>query len=300
MEHPQPVFRNEDGVSYCYFEAMASDCELVLEGLDRAVAKGVCEGIVSEVWRIEAKYSRYRKGNLIDEINQGERKVAIDAETAALFHFAEQCYQISDGLFDITSGVLRKIWRFDGGSDIPTKEQRNAVKNLIGWDKVERTATSIKLPKGMEIDLGGIGKEYAVDRALLIAVQALSDRTRQSVLINLGGDLAATGRRPSGKPWVVGVESASRNQTAVASAELCSGAIATSGNANRYVIYLGKKLSHILNPRTCWPVEGAPSAVSVAAPSCLHAGMISTISMLQGANAERFLKSESIQYWLQK
>ena len=297
--HPQPRFRAEGGLFLCTFEAMASDCEIVLEGLDKAIAQGICEAIVIETWRIEAKFSRYRKDNLIHAINQGGVEVEIDSETSALFEFADQCYQASGGLFDITSGVLRRLWKFDGGTRVPSDSEREAIKQHIGWDKVARTASTIRLQQGMEIDLGGIGKEYAVDRALLIAVQALSDRKAQSVLINFGGDLAATGARVSGEPWRVGIESAMRDNTAVARIELYGGAIATSGNANRYVIYCGRKLPHILNPITAWPVEGAPSGVSVAAPSCLHAGMLSTLSMLQGAEAESFLQRQGVQYWLQ-
>lgn len=297
--HPQPYFRAEGGLFYCLFKAMASDCELVLEGFDRAVALGLCEGIIIETWRIEAKFSRYRQDNLIHAINKGGVEVAIDAETHALFEFAEQCYQISDGLFDITSGVLRKIWKFDGGSNIPSEAQRKKSLADIGWHLVERTEKSIKLPAGMELDLGGIGKEYAVDRALMIALQVISDRSSQSALINLGGDLASSGPRVSGDPWFVGVESAMRDQTAVASVELYGGGLATSGNANRFVMHEGRKLPHILNPKTAWPIEGAPSAVSVAAPSCLHAGMLSTLAMLQGHSAEDFLQSQGVQYWIQ-
>lgn len=297
--HPQPLFRAEGGLFLCTFDAMASDCELVLEGLDLAIALGICEAIVIEIWRIEAKFSRYRKDNLIHAINQGGVEVTIDPETSALFEFADQCYQASDGLFDITSGALRRIWKFDGGTCVPSERERQEIKQYIGWDKVTRTATTIRLQKGMEIDLGGIGKEYAVDRALLIAVQALSNRKSQSVLINFGGDLAATGARVSGEPWRVGVESAMRDNTAVAKVELYGGAIATSGNANRFVLYQGRKLPHILNPKTAWPAEGAPAGVSVAAPSCLHAGMLSTLSMLQGGGAESFLQTQGVQYWLQ-
>ena len=297
--HPQPYFRAEGGLFYCSFKAMASDCEVVLEGFDRAVAQGVCEGVVIETWRIESKFSRYRSDSVIQTINQGDVTVNIDAETHALFEFADQCYQISDGMFDITSGVLRKIWTFDGGSKVPSEFERESLLERIGWHRVQRSESSIMLPKGMELDLGGIGKEYAVDRALIIALQVICDRSTQSVLINLGGDLASSGPRVGGEPWVVGVESALRDQTAVASVELFGGGIATSGNANRFVVHEGRKLPHILNPKTAWPIEGAPAAISVAAPSCLHAGMLSTIAMLQGENANEFLVAQGVRYWIQ-
>ena len=121
-------------------------------------------------------------------------EVEVDAETAHLLDFAAQCYAVSGGLFDITSGVLRRIWRFDGSASVPTPDQIKPLRVLVGWHRVVWKPPAIILPAGMEIDLGGLAKEYAVDRALA----ALRAITAEPALVNFGGDLAVTGPRRGG------------------------------------------------------------------------------------------------------
>jgi len=169
---------------------------------------------------------------------------------------------------------------------------KKILKN-IGWQKVIREKSSVVLPAGMEIDLGGIGKEYAVDRCVQIARQ----KTKQSVLVNFGGDLAMTVARKDKAFWSVG-RLITGSDEACGMFQLYSGAIATSGDANRYLLKDGVRYSHILNPLTGWPVIGAPHTVSVAAPTCVEAGMMSTLAMLQGGDAEAFLKLQEVDYWV--
>ena len=103
------------------------------------------------------------------------RPVAVDDETAHLLDYAATCHEISDGLFDITSGVLRRVWRFDGGDRVPDRRRRAEVLAHVGWHRVTWQRPALTLPAGMEIDLGGIGKEYAVDRAAaLVAARTAS------------------------------------------------------------------------------------------------------------------------------
>jgi thiamine biosynthesis lipoprotein len=145
----------------------------------------------------------------------------------------------------------------------------------------------------MEVDLGGIGKEYAVDRCVQIARQ----KTSNSVLVNFGGDLAMTTARQDKKFWSVG-RLVTGSDEASGIFQLYSGAIATSGDANRYLLKDGVRYSHILNPKTGCSVVGAPNTVSVAAPTCIEAGMMSTLAMLQGGKAEEFLKLQEVNYWV--
>ena len=145
----------------------------------------------------------------------------------------------------------------------------------------------------MEIDLGGIGKEYAVDRCVQIARQ----KSEQSVLVNFGGDLAMTTARKNKMFWSVG-RLITGSEEARGIFQLYGGAIATSGDANRYLLKDGVRYSHILNPLTGWSVTDAPHTVSVAAPTCIEAGMMSTLAMLQGGRAEEFLKLQEVDYWI--
>lgn len=274
--------------------AMASPCDVLMEVEDGSLAQDILDAVASEAWRIEDKFSRYKPDNIIYKINNSNgRAVAIDEETGRLLDFANELYEISEGLFDITSGVLRQIWKFDGSDNLPEKKQVKKILKKIGWQKVGREKASVTLPEGMEIDLGGIGKEYAVDRCVLVAQQL----TNASVLVNFGGDLSVTTPRKDKKFWSVG-RLVTGSDEAFGLFQLYSGAIATSGDAHRYLLKDGVRYSHILNPVTGWPVVGAPHTVSVAAATCIEAGMMSTLAMLQGSRAEEFLKIQEVDYWI--
>lgn len=200
---------------------------------------------------------------------------------------------MSDGAFDITSGVLRKAWRFDGSANIPVKADVDKLLKFVGWKKVSYNSNSLLMKKGMEIDFGGIGKEYAVDRTVLL----LSQKTKAPFLVNYGGDLAVHGIRENNEAWQVGIEHPSFQASKPPMVTLKSGAIATSGDANRFLLKDNHRYSHILNVKTGWPVEQPPHSMTVAAPQCIQAGFLATLSLLQGANAEKFLKDQDILYW---
>ena len=155
-----------------------------------------------EAWRIEEKYSRYRADSVISYLHAHRGvPVKVDEETASLLDFAQRCYRISDGMFDITSGILRQAWTFDGSDRLPEPDAIAALLPYIGFEKLKWQSPTIELPAGMELDLGGIGKEYAVDRAY----ELLSKKAPGPFLINFGGDLRASGPPPNGF-WQVGIE----------------------------------------------------------------------------------------------
>lgn len=281
------------------FAAMASDCQLLLETDDFVLAARLLAGVAAECRRIEAKYSRYRADSVISQIQQqAGQAVQVDAETTRLLNFADLLYQLSDGLFDITSGVLRQVWRFDGSDRLPDPAQVSALLPKIGWSKVEwsgQTAEgTIVLPLGMQLDLGGIGKEYAVDRCF----DWVKNEFAGAFLINFGGDLRASswqssGVRQNGQAWQVGIEQPDQAGSAVTVVELGDAALATSGDAKRYLLKDGVRYGHILNPKTGWPVEAAPRSLTVQAATCTQAGMLATLAMLQGAGAADFLAKQA-------
>jgi thiamine biosynthesis lipoprotein len=276
------------------FRAMATPCEVRIETDDAETAARAARAAEAEAWRIEEKFSRYRDDSVIGRINNaGGAPVEVDDETALLLDFAGHCHRVSGGLFDVTSGVLRSIWRFDGSGNLPSDGEVRALRRRIGWSKVEWHAPNIRLPDGMEVDLGGIGKEYAVDRALA-AARLLTDAP---ILVNFGGDLAVSGPRGGGRRWTVAIESVDRSGEAAAMLEIAGGALATSGDARRFLLKNGVRYSHILDPRKGRPVMGAPRSVTVAAQTCLEAGMIATLAMLQGRKAEKFLEREQAKAW---
>ncbi|HEX6995836.1 MAG TPA: FAD:protein FMN transferase [Gammaproteobacteria bacterium] len=276
---------------------MASPCEVHVAGTDRRTAEHIAAVTANEARRIERKWSRYRDDNIVHAINSaGGRPVRIDDETARMLRYADELNRLSAGRFDVTSGILRKVWRFDGSDRVPSAAAVRALLAKIGWWRVRFEPPYLTLEPGMEIDFGGIGKEYAVDRAA-----ALVRPVHPHCLINFGGDLLALGPRDDGSPWLVGIEPVDgRGHGIVDRIELTVGALATSGDARRFLLKDGRRYGHILDPRTGWPVRGAPRSVTVAAPTCTEAGMLATIALLHGARAERFLESQNVKYWCRR
>lgn len=271
---------------------MASPCELLLAGGDEREAALLTQAVADEAWRIEQKFSRYRDDNMVHAINTSAGKpVRVDEETAGLLDFADTCYRISDGHFDITSGVLRKVWKFDGSDRLPSRQTVKALLQDVGWARVVWRKPLLTLPAGMEIDFGGIGKEYAVDRCALI----VAGRFSSGALVNFGGDLRATGPRERGVPWTVGIEQVRENDAPL-HLQLSTGAIATSGDARRFLLKDGVRYGHVLDPRTGWPVAGAPRSVTVIDDTCTQAGLLATLALLQGKGAEDFLETQNVRY----
>lgn len=275
------------------FPAMASHCELTLVAEDEAKAKQAIELAANEVRRIEHKYSRYRPDSLISQINQAAgtgQRTLIDPETAWLLSFANALYQDSDGLFDITSGKLSRAWDFTKRL-VPTKTELASLCKLVDWSAVEATDTHIYLPlAGMEIDFGGFGKEYAVDRA----TEILLNEGFQSGFVNFGGDVRVLGPQPDGEPWQIGIRDPNQPTGLIASIPMRGGGLATSGDYERFFEIDGQRYSHIIHPKTGLPVNFSRS-ISVIAETALHAGSCSTIGMLMG-NPQPFFELYPIRY----
>jgi len=277
------------------FRAMASAHEIELAGADDAVAQRAADAAIADVQRIEQKYTRYRDDSMTSRINRaaGGPAVPIDAETAALLRYADACHQLSRGKFDLTSGVLRQAWNFR--SDPPTRPAQQAIDvvlPLINWPGVEWDEAWIRLPRiGMQIDFGGIGKEYAADRAATI----LQEHGMRHGLVNLGGDVRAFGAQADGTPWRVGIRHPRRDDAAIAGVELADGALATSGDYERFIEIDGVRYCHILDATTGMPVQHWQS-ISVMAPLCVMAGSCSTIAMLLQDEANAFL-AEQATWW---
>jgi FAD:protein FMN transferase len=283
------------------FFAMASPCHLLINTQDQTIAHKIAELCINEVKRIEQKYSRYLVGNICHKINTSQGKpIAIDEETFRLLQYAQQLHHMSDGLFDITSGVLAKLWQFKPNATPPESSKVKAILQHIGFNRLQFTESELTLECKMQLDFGGLVKEYCVDACAKL-IQPLAEKFKISFLINLGGDLVAMNLNPSHLPWHIGIESFENNTLEHQAnnekiIQLSQGAVATSGSANRYFDYQGKRYAHILNPRTGYPIEGAPRSVTTFAQTCTLAGSLSTLAQLQGAKAEQFLQQQGVEY----
>ena len=276
------------------FQAMNCPCRVELDGVSPRQAQPLLRQAQAEVLRIEAKYSRYRADSVTSQINQRAglaQAWAVDTETAGLLNFAAQLHQESGGRFDLSSGVLRQVWDFRAGR-VPTPEAIAALRERMGWERVEWQGQHLRLPvPGMELDFGGIGKEYAADRVATLLLEA----GMRHGFINLGGDIRVLGPQANGQPWRFGIQHPRQPQQVLAYLSLHHGALATSGDYERFFEHQGQRYCHILNPLTGHPVRYWQS-VSVMSALCLAAGALSTLAMLLEAQAPALLHAQGVAF----
>jgi thiamine biosynthesis lipoprotein len=257
---------------------MGCPCALHLEADADADAQRAFAAVQTEVERLDRKYSHYRDDSLLARIvaSAGE-PIEVDDETAHLLDFAAELHRQSDGLFDITAGALTRLWDAQLGR-VPSADEIAHALQHVGWQRVEWQRPRLRLTEpGMRLDLGGVVKEYAADRCaeLCRAAGVIAG------VVDLGGDLALIGRHRNGEPWIVGIKAPRAPGRASARIELPRGGLATSGDYERALIVDGRRYSHIVDPRTGYPVISFAS-VSVVADSCLVAGAAATLAMLMG------------------
>jgi thiamine biosynthesis lipoprotein len=277
------------------FHVMGTNCALHVYAPTAEAAQHTLRQAVTEVQRIESRYSRYRSDSDLAGLNRVAKaggSLEVDDETAGLLNYAFAAYQRSGGLFDITSGLLRLAWDFKSGRT-PTRAALDQLLPRVGLDKViwKPPHLAFTLP-GMEIDFGGLGKEYAADRAATICQSAGVVHG----LVDLGGDIRVIGPHPNGEPWRIGIRHPRRPGDFIATACLQHGALATSGDYERCIEVGGRRYSHILHPATGWPVEGLCS-VTVIADECLLAGTLCTVAMLMSHQGPGWLRSLHIPYF---
>ncbi len=257
----------------------------------RERAERIARAVEDEARRIEVKFSRYRESSVISEINRnaGRTPVAVDAETEQLVLLALDLARITRGRFDPTVGVLRRAWDFRAGR-VPSAAEVAALLPLVDAAAVSVADGTVFLRRaGMELDLGGVGKEYAVDRAAAV----LEAEGIRAAVVDFAGDVRTLGARADGRPWAIGVvdpEKPHRCRFAVRT--VGSSGVATSGNYERAFVKDGVRYHHILDATTGWPARGLAS-VTVVAGSTFRAGQLATAAFLLGPEAGRTLIEET-------
>ncbi|MEY4684518.1 MAG: hypothetical protein RLZ25_977 [Pseudomonadota bacterium] len=279
------------------FSAMGSPCEVKLYANSKGRARHLSGRVVDEVERLELKYSRYREDSYLSKINNVARtggSITVDPETAGLLDYVATCWQQSDGLFDVTSGLLRKAWQFKE-EVLPDPDGIKALLDRIGWHRLVWQNPVLFFPQpGLELDLGGAVKEYAVDRVACLCWEA----GIRHGLINLGGDIKVMGPHPDGSPWAIGIRHPRDPHGIARTVYLKRGAMASSGDYERCIVLGGRRYGHVLNPKTGWPVTRLAS-VSVVAEFCVVAGSASTIAMLMEDQGPQWLDSMGVtHYWV--
>jgi len=264
------------------FHAMSTRCGVSFRTIDPRLAQEYQDEVLRWVAWFEARYSRFIPESLISRINAaaGEHWVEVDAETDALFDLCQEMIFFTRGVFDPTAAPLIQLWNWKASPPaIPTQSQITAAQELTGWRRIERRHGGIFLPHaGMSLDLGGIGKEYAVDRVCTMALQ----RGIENVLVDFGQDVRVHGQPPEKGAWHIGLEDPQQPGRCWTGVAVTNHAVATSGDYLRHFTRNGRRFGHIIDPRTGWPVHNSVLAVSVIAPHCTFAGILSTAAFVLG------------------
>mgnify|MGYP002700142257 CR=1 FL=1 len=276
------------------FSAMGGLCTLKLYHEDFSTLLRAFKISESETIRLEKKYSRFLMNSEISKINAGAGSgfYNIDSETAGLLNYASTCFEISDGLFDVTSGVLRAVWDFNSHK-LPHEKELKSCLSHVGFQKLYWDGEDLYLPKNMELDFGGIVKEYAVDRVKTLLVNLGIDYGS----IDFSGDVSVINNIVHQEPILVGVRNPQMMDQPLVTIPLSNKSIATSGSYERYMELGGIKYCHILNPYTGWPVQYT-TTVSVVSDSCLVSGSLSTTAMLKEHDGPAWLESQGAIFYM--
>ena len=273
--------------------ALGTECLVQYAGGDARIGRDFERAAVAWVAAFEAKYSRFRPGSLISRINAaaGRDWVAVDEEMERMLDLSGTIFSITQGLLDITALPLMRLWDYRSPAPrIPSAEDLTAARRLVGWTRVQREPGRVRLPEaGMALDLGGWGKEYAVDMVAEIGREHGLSR----VLVDFGHDLRAIGAAPGKPGWHIGLEDPARPGDAFwGSLAIKDRGVASSGDYRRGFTIDGVRYGHIIDPRTGRPVAHGARQVTVIAPTCLQAGVLSTTAfILPPADGATFIQA---------
>lgn len=265
------------------FVAMGTPCEIQFACGAEVQARAFERAAVGWVQAFEARYSRFRPDSLVSRINAaaGEAWVEVDAEMEQLLKLCDALCFLTGGILDPTLLPLLRLWDYKAARpELPSEAAIAAARRLVGWQRVQRSSGKVLLPeRGMALDFGGFGKEYAVD----VVAQIAREHGIGAVLVDFGHDLRAIGQPPGRLVWHIGLENPRVPGTSLGSVVLTENrGIASSGDYLRRFVVGGRRYGHIIDPRTGRPVANGCLQATVIAGTCLHAGVLSTTAFVLG------------------
>lgn len=267
------------------FTALGTHVRLLVTGCPAEDAAGFFAEARGWLAEFEARYSRFRPDSLVSRVNTaaGLEWVEIDAEMEAMLDVCAHVHAWSGGVLDCTMGPLARLWDHRQRVAAPTEAEVAAARNLVGWSRVQRAPGRVFLPRrGMALDFGGWGKEWAVDALAALAIR----RGLSSALIDLGHDLRTLGRPAGRSAWQVGLEDPARPGSHRGQLLVADGlGVASSGDYLRSFRHGGRTFGHILDLRTGAPVQHGGRQITVVAPSCFLAGLLATTAFVLGPAA---------------
>src|SRR5450432_108153 len=263
--------------------AMSTPVNIAFAASSSVVAQEFQRAAIEWIARFEARYSRFLPESIVGQINasSGGDWLELDENADRLLLICAEMHCLTRGVFDPAALPLLQIWDWKADPPrIPNEQEIRAAREISGWEKVQRRPRGIRLPiAGMGIDLGGIGKEFAVDQLMKMApTLGISD-----VMIDIGQDIRVAGHPPGKDAWYIGLEEPDRSGECWTAVRLTDHAVATSGDYFRSFTLDGRRYGHILDLRTGLPVSNNCQAVSVIAPNCVLAGILATAGFILGA-----------------
>ena len=265
---------------------MGSRFDITVVALNEEIGYINIDEAISEITRIEKLISSWDPDSETSLINKnaGIKPVKVSFELFRLIEKAKTISELTDGAFDISYASMDKIWKFDGSMKYkPTEEEIKRSIEKVGYEKIIVNAkdhTVFLKEKGMKISFGAIGKGYAADKAkeLLVSKQVVAG------IINASGDLTTWGTKASGEKWLIGIANPLSKDKIFSWLPIVESSVATSGNYEKFVVFDGKKYSHIIDPRTGYPSRGLNS-VTIFAKSAELCDALATAVFIMGKEA---------------
>lgn len=265
---------------------MGGRFDITIVGSDSADAEMNIDTVIREITRIEHLISDWIPETQVSQVNAnaGIRPVRVNDEVFALTERALYLSGLTNGAFDISFAAMDRIWKFDGSmTSMPSPEAIARSVEKVGYQDIvldKINSTVFLKNKGMKIGFGALGEGYAADkcREMMLA------KGVRAGIVNGSGDMSAWGKQPDGSDWVIGINDPLRKGELFAVIPLKQGAVVTSGSYEKFVVFGGKRYSHIINPATGYPATGL-SSVTVFGPSAETANGFSTSLMVMGKDA---------------
>jgi FAD:protein FMN transferase len=276
---------------------MGGRFDISIVAKDSLAAEQNIDVIIGEISRIENLISDWKPTSQVSVINQnaGIRPVKVDRELFELTKRALHFSEITHGAFDISFAAMDRIWKFDGSmTEIPSAEAIKKSVEKVGYKNIilDSINSSIFLKfKGMKIGFGALGEGYATNKCQ----QIMLAKGIQSGIVNATGDMSIWGTQPDGNPWNIGITDPFHPDTILATTTLKQGAVTTSGSYEKFVVFNGKRYSHIINPTTGYPATGLCS-VTVFGPNAEMANGFSTSAMVLGKKEAKKLLNQYPEY----
>lgn len=274
-------------------EVMGTFARVTAVAGDRARAQAAVEAGYARLEDVNRLMSDYAADSEVGRLNElpAGGSLVLSVETFFCLQKAVEIARVSGGAFDVTCRPLVALWKQAARRDrLPTEDELTAVRAHIGWHKLKLepdTCTVTLLADGIQIDLGGIAKGYALD----LAAEAMRRAGAVGGLVDVGGDIVAFGKRDDGQEWRIGIRHPFE-KALFGKLQVEDAAVATSGLQQRFFEIQGKRYSHILDPRTGHPVEQAPS-VTVIAPDGVTADAWATVfSVLSPAEGKKLIQEK--------